>query len=327
MPKLLVLNAAEVEAALPMGPLIAAMKTAYASLSDGSAVAPLRTHLLMEDKDAAALFMPAYLPAASALAVKVVTIFSRNPVRGLPLIHAGVLAIDAETGEMRALLEGGTVTALRTGAGAGAATDLLARRNARTLAILGAGRQARTQLQAVCAVREIEAVRVYSPTPRNVDAFIAVMSPGLTADIVAARSPAEALAGADIICTATTASEPAFADEDVPPGAHINAVGSYLPEMIEIPPETLGRARVTVDSRQACAAEAGELIRAIELGLVDPNRIDEIGEVVLGRKPGRESVEEITVFKSVGVAVQDAASAALAFENAGSLGLGVEVNW
>ncbi len=324
---MLVLDAHAVAAALPMGPLVAAMKAAYASLSDGSAVAPLRTHLPIQDQDAAALFMPAYLPGAGALAVKIVTIFARNPARGLPLIHAGVLAIDAETGEMRALLEGGTLTALRTGAGAGAATDLLARRDARILAILGAGRQARTQLQAVCAVREIEHVRVYSPTPENVQAFIADMSAGLQADIVAARSPSDALAGADIICAATTASAPAFVDADVPPGVHINAVGSYLPEMVEIPPETLGRARVTVDSRPACAAEAGELIRAIELGLMDPNRIDEIGEVVLGRKPGRASVDEITVFKSVGIAVQDAAAAALALENARTMGIGLEVNW
>jgi ornithine cyclodeaminase len=293
----------------------------------------LRTHLPIQAQEAAALFMPAYLPgagaegASGAFSVKIVTIFSRNPARGLPLIHAGVLAIDAETGEMRALLEGGTLTALRTGAGAGAATDLLARRDARILAILGAGRQARTQLRAVCAVREIEAVRVYSPTPQNVQAFIADMSASLPADTVAARSPSEALAGADIICAATTASSPAFVDADVPPGAHINAVGSYLPGMVEIPPETLGRARVTVDSRPACTAEAGELIRAIELGLVDPNRIDEIGEVVLGRKPGRTSVDEITVFKSVGVAVQDAAAAALALENARAMGLGVEVSW
>jgi ornithine cyclodeaminase/alanine dehydrogenase-like protein (mu-crystallin family) len=168
---------------------------------------------------------------------------------------------------------------------------------------------------------------VYGPTPENVRGFIEEMSAALPADYLAAGSPAEALDGADIVCTATTARSPVFDDADVPAGIHISAVGSYTHEMVEVPPETLARARITVDSRTACEAEAGELIRAIAAGLVDPAQIDEIGEILLGKKPGRTSSDQITYFKSVGVAVQDAAAAALALEQARVLGLGVEVDW
>jgi ornithine cyclodeaminase len=329
MAELLVLDSQAVAAALPMAPLIAAMKTAYAAVSNGTAVAPMRTHLPLADRGASALFMPAFVPGEieESLAVKVVTLFPTNPIRGLPLIHAAVLVMDPETGEMLALLEGSSLTALRTGAGAGAATDLLARPDAETAAVFGAGAQARTQLKAVCAVREIRAVRVFGPTPANVRAFIEEMSAELPADYLAAGSPAEALSGADIVCTATTSTTPVFSDAEVPNGAHINAVGSYTPEMIELPPETLARARLTVDSRAACEAEAGELIRAVDLGIVDPDRIDEIGEIVLGAKLGRASADEITLFKSVGIAAQDAAAAGLALRNAREFGLGVEVNW
>ena len=326
---MLILDAGAVAAALPMAPLIAAMKTAYAAVSNGTAVAPLRTRLPLADRGASALFMPAYVPGEGeeSLAVKAVTLFPTNPIRGLPLIHAAVLVMDPETGEMQALLEGSSLTALRTGAGAGAATDLLARTDAETAAVFGAGAQARTQLMAVSAVREIRAVRVYGPTPAKVRAFIEEMSAALPAEYLAAGSPAEALAGADIVCTATTSTTPVFSDADVPHGVHINGVGSFTPEMIELPPETLARARITVDSRAACEAEAGELIRAVDLGLVDPDRIDEIGEIVLGAKPGRASADEITLFKSVGIAAQDAAAAALALDRARLLGLGSEVDW
>ena len=326
---MLILDAGAVAAALPMAPLIAAMKTAYAAVSNGTAVAPLRTRLPLADRGASALFMPAYVPGEGeeSLAVKAVTLFPTNPIRGLPLIHAAVLVMDPETGEMQALLEGSSLTALRTGAGAGAATDLLARTDAETAAVFGAGAQARTQLMAVSAVREIRAVRVYGPTPAKVRAFIEEMSAALPAEYLAAGSPAEALAGADIVCTATTSTTPVFSDADVPHGVHINGVGSFTPEMIELPPETLARARITVDSRAACEAEAGELIRAVDLGLVDPDRIDEIGEIVLGAKPGRASADEISLFKSVGIAAQDAAAAALALDRARLLGLGSEVDW
>ena len=326
---MLILNADEVIQALPMRDVIDAMRSAYAALSSGRAIVPLRTYLPIEDRRAGALFMPAFVPAedADSLAVKVVTLFPDNPSRNLPFIHAGVLVMDAQTGRILALIEGGALTAIRTGAGAGAATDLLANPGCTIAAVIGSGPQARTQLEAVCAVRPIEEARIYSPKADNVARMIADMQDRVPARLVAARSSDEALAGAQVVCTATNAKSPVFNDESIAPGTHINGVGSYTQEMIEIPPETIGRALVTVDSRTACAAEAGELIRAVEHGLVREEEIVEIGEIALGSHPGRSTPDQVTFFKSVGVAVQDAAAARLALENAARLGLGTKVRW
>jgi len=324
-----ILNAEDVRKALPMAAAIEGMKSAYAALTSGQAVVPQRSRLSIGGRSADALFMPAYIPGAESgsLAVKIVTLFPTNLEAGLPLIHAAVLAIDDRTGKMLALLEGGTLTAIRTGAGAGAATDLLARPDSRRAAIIGSGVQARTQLEAVCAVRPIDEVRVYSPNPDNVSAFIQKMQHVVDAEFMASGSAGDAIREADIICTATTSTTPVFQDTDVPVGAHINGVGSYTPGMVEIPPATLGRARITVDSRSACAVEAGELIAATRQGLVKESEIVEIGEVILGSVPGRQTAEEITFFKSVGVAVQDAVAAGIALEHADKLGLGQPVDW
>lgn len=326
---MLILNAEETARALPMRETIEAMKTAYAALSAGTAVAPLRTRLAIEDRRASALFMPAFVPGedTDSLAVKIVTLFPNNPARGLPFIHAAVLVMDPHTGKMLALIEGGTLTAIRTGAGAGAATDLLANPQSRVAAIFGSGPQARTQLEAICAVRPIEEVRIYSRSRDNVSRMISEMQVIVSAKLVAVGSSSEALDGAQVVCAATNATTPIFNDLDIEPGTHINGVGSYTPEMVEIPPETVGRSVVTVDSRQACAAEAGELIQAVQAGLLKDTRIHEIGEVTLGLHPGRTSPEQVTYFKSVGVAVQDAAAARLALDIAHRSGLGTKVNW
>lgn len=326
---MLLLNAADVRRALPMRETIAAMKRAYAALSVGQADVPLRTHLSIPSQDATALFMPAYVPdpAGDSLAIKIVTLYPNNVRAGLPFIHAIVLAVDATTGQALALLEGSTLTAIRTGAGGGAGTDLLARPDSRTLALFGAGVQARAQLEALCAVRHLETVRVYAPTSARVSAFLAEMQPRVNATLLPAASPRQALAGADIVCTATTSAVPVFDDADIQPGTHITGVGSYTPAMIEIPPETVARARVVVDSRAACQAEAGELIRAARAGKFAWEHAVELGEIVLGTQPGRTSPEQITFFKSVGVAVQDAVAAKLALDNARKMGLGQEITW
>jgi ornithine cyclodeaminase len=322
---MLILNAEEVRQTLPMPAVIGGMKQAYAALSQGDAVIPLRARLPIEPRSAAALFMPAYVPD-NALAIKVVTLFPHNPPAGMPLIHAAVLVMDAHTGQMLALLEGGTLTAIRTGAGAGAATDLLARRDARVAAIFGAGVQAGAQLEAICAVRQLEQVRIYSPSPARVKAFIEAHQPRVSAKLTGSASPREAIQHADIVCAATTSTTPVFADTDLAPGVHINGVGSYTPGMIEIPPETVARAAVFVDSVEACRAEAGEIIRAVELGK-RWEQVTEIGACFAGGQPGRASHEQVTFFKSVGVAVQDAVAAQIALANARTLGLGQTVDW
>jgi len=332
---MLILNAADVRRALPMRETIEAMKHAYAALSAGRAEVPLRARLTIPSQEATALFMPAYVADdegdadadSSALAIKVVTLFPNNIPAGLPFIHAAVLVMDAKNGQTLALLEGSTLTAIRTGAGVGAATDLLANPNCQYAAILGAGVQARAQLEAICAVRKIETVWIYTPNPASVQAFILEMQDRVSVKLVPAESPFGAIADAEIICTATTSTTPVFKDGGVWPGTHINGTGSYTSKMREIPPRTIDIARVFVDSRAACRAEAGELIRAARRGVFSWETATEIGEIILGQKPGRTSPREITFFKSVGVAVQDAVAAQLALKNARKMGLGQEVAW
>ncbi len=324
---MLILNSEEVRRALPMPEVIQAMKQAYASLSSGKANVPLRSRLSIPAHDAVSIFMPAYVQAddTEALAIKIVSIFPENPGKGLPLIHAAVLAMDPVTGQMIALFEGGSITAIRTGAGSGAAIDLLARKDSKVVAIFGAGAQGRTQLEAACAVRGISKVWVFDADKQRADAFCKEMAgQGLVPrDVNAAVSSQEAVIEADIICAATTAESPVFSDKDIKPGTHISAIGSYTPEMQEIPAETIQRARVYVDSRSAVLAESGDLIKPIQSGLFTESHVfAEIGEVVLGSKPGRKTNEEITYFKSVGIAVQDTMAAQLALKNARVLHLG-----
>ena len=327
---MLILTADEVQKALPMREAIEAMKRAYAALSDGRAQVPLRTHLPVSPHNTASLFMPAFVQMddGEALAVKVVSLFPDNPKRGLAFIQAAVLVLEADTGRAAALLEGSSLTAIRTGAGSGAAIDALSRPGSRTVAVFGAGVQGRTQLEAACAVRRIETAWVYDPNLEQAQKFVAEMAGkgGLPQDLRIAGSPGEAVSQADVICTATTATRPVFAAGDVKPGTHISAVGSYTPEMQEIPSETVKRAYVVVDSRSAALAETGDLIQPIRAGLFSEDHIQaELGEILLGRKPGRTSDDQITFFKSVGVAVQDAVAAQLALQNAKKMNLGTEV--
>ncbi len=327
--KLRVLSGAEVRRAVTMAEAIQAVREAYVQLSAGQAEVPLRTPVPVEKRDAVTLFMPAYLAASDALGAKIVSVFPGNPARGLPLIHAVVLVLDAETGCPVALMDGTYLTALRTGAASGVATDLLARPDVAVAAILGAGAQARTQLEAVCTVRKIEQVWVYDMDRRAADAYVAEMKARgkpIPADMAVAESPAQAVRHADVICTATTSRTPVFADADLKPGVHINGIGSYTPEMQEVPVETVVRARVFVDSRLASLAEAGDLLIPLRQGLLtETNICGEIGQVAAGLLPGRTSAEEITFFKSVGVAVQDVAVASLILRRAAEMGLGAEV--
>jgi ornithine cyclodeaminase/alanine dehydrogenase-like protein (mu-crystallin family) len=326
--QLRILSAAEVARALPMADAILGMKDAFRQLSSGQADMPLRPRIAVPANDGVTLFMPAYLAGTGDFGVKVVSIFNNNPARNLPLIYAAVLALDSQTGQPLALLEGGSITAIRTGAGSGAATDVLARPEARSAAILGSGVQARTQLEAVCTVRSIEEVRVYSPNAEHARRFAAEMAgQGPVPQAVrVADSPAEAVRGADVVCAATTSSTPVFDGRDLAPGAHVNGVGSYTPAMQEVDVETLRRALVVVDSRTSALAEAGDLIVPLQAGLIDETHIHaELGQILAGLKPGRASPEQITYFKGCGVAVQDAVAASRALANAERLGLGTTV--
>ncbi|HKY54730.1 MAG TPA: hypothetical protein VJM08_10510 [Anaerolineales bacterium] len=329
---MLILNAEEVRQALPMKQAIAAMKEAYAALSNGTATVPLRTRLQIPSHEAISLFMPAYMKSDTdeALAIKVVSLYPHNPSRGLAYIQAAVLVLESDTGRAIALLEGSTLTAIRTGAGSGAAIDQLAREDSKVVAIFGAGAQGRTQLEAACNARNIETAFIYNPSLENAKAFAEEMAGhnSIPNDIRVATTPKDAIEHADIICTATPSPKPVFDDNDVKPGTHISAIGAYTPEMQEIPVETVARARIVVDSYATVMDEAGDIVQAIRAGAIQESIIHaELGEIVLGKKSGRESDDEITFFKSVGNAVQDAVAAQLALQNARTIGLGTEVDF
>jgi alanine dehydrogenase len=305
---------------------IEAMKGAFAQLSDGQADVPVRIALDVPRHNGVTLFMPGYLAADDQMAVKIVSVFNDNPTKGLPLIYALVAVVDATTGAPLAVMDGTYLTALRTGAASGAATDLLAREAASSVAIFGAGAQGRTQLEAVCAVRSIQEAWVYDVSPERAEEYATEMSERLTLSVKVSGTSAEAVGQADVICTATTACEPVFDDADVRPGTHINAVGAFTPEMQEIPAETILRAKVVIDHHESSMEEAGDLIIPMQQGLMTREHIyAELGEIAAGKKLGRETPEEITFFKSVGVAVQDVAAASAVLAAAEEVGLGVEV--
>ena len=324
--KLLLLSAADIRAALPMPAAIAAMRAAFTALSTGQADVPLRTALAVPAAEGTSLFMPAHLPGIG-LGAKIVSVFPRNAALGLPMIHGLVVVLDAATGEPLALCDGGFLTAWRTGAGSGAATELLAVPEAAIGAVLGCGAQARTQALAIDAVRELQTIRVYAPTAAHVEAFVHELQPQLRARLVAAASAAEAVDGADVICAATTSATPVFAGQSLKPGAHVNGVGSFTLQMQEVDADTVMRARIFVDSRASALAEAGDLVIPLRAGQTRSEDWAELGEVAAGLRPGRQSPQDVTFFKSVGVAAQDVAAASRALAEAARMGLGRPVEF
>src|SRR6266511_2678901 len=303
------LSTADIQRLVSMTDAIAVVKRAFAELSAGQATVPVRTAVTTAAHGGTALYMPAYLSASQSLGLKAVAVYPGNREHGLPTIFAAILLQDAATGRPIALIEGTYLTALRTGAATGAATDLLARQEACRLCLFGTGGQAPTQLEGVCAVRPIEAVTVYGRNTVKAADFIERMRSLPFAQHVnfhLAANPREAVYMADIIVTATSAHTPLFSAADVRAGTHVNAIGAFTPDMQEVPPELVAGAKVVVDSREACMAEAGDILIPIREGLISASHIyAELGELVAGQKPGRTSATEITLFKSVGNAVQD----------------------
>lgn len=306
---------------------IAAMREAFTQLARGRVELPLRTAIRTPAREGVTLVMPGRCDLPLGLGAKIVSVFPRNAEQSLPAVHAAVLLLDAATGAPVALLEGGALTALRTGAASGLASDLLARADATRVAVIGSGVQARTQLEAVCAVRPVASAAVYSRTAAHAERFAAEMAQvaGVPANIDVVSSPRRAVRGADIVCLATASTTPLIEAEDVEAGTHVNAVGSFTPEMREFAPALLGHALLMVDQRAAALAEAGEVIAGVREGFIAEHELHELGAVLLGAAPLRESAEQITVFKSVGLAVQDLVAAASAVVRARAAGRGVTV--
>ena len=327
-----ILRGDEVERAIAMPAAIDAMRAAFAQLARGVAVMPGRVAVGVEDHGGTTLVMPAYLPDGASLGLKVVSVFPGNAARRLPVVPAAVLLLDPATGLPLALLDGTYLTALRTGAASGLAADLLARPEARVATLFGAGGQAPYQLEAVCRVRRIKRAWLVNRTAERAErlrervlAWPEAWRPGAVRVAQSADEARQAVEETDIILTATSASEPLFAGEWVRPGTHVGAVGAYTPEMREVDAALVGRARVVVDQRAAALAEAGDLLQAMREGAFRFADAAELGEIVMGSQPGRTSLDEITFFKSVGVAAQDMAVAAAAYQEAVRLGLGTEV--
>jgi ornithine cyclodeaminase/alanine dehydrogenase-like protein (mu-crystallin family) len=310
-----IIDAAQVRAAAPMPQLLDAVEAAYRDVAAGRDRSPIRSRIPMGGGDL--LLMPGLRDGGAGASVKLVTVMPANAARGLPTIHALVAWFDAESGEPLAILDGSTVTAMRTGAASGVSTRLLARPDARVLAVFGVGAQAAWQVRAVMAAREISEVRVFARTGAHRDAFAASMAeelgPGVR--VVAAPTAEAAVRGADVICCATTSSEPIFSAGWVGPGTHVSAVGSFRKGMVELPPEIFAAAAlVAVDSREAALEEAGDLVAAVDAGLLGGNGFVEIGTIDAGWAATRDP-SAITVFKSVGLAIQDVAAAELVMTN------------
>ena len=328
---MLIITADELRQSMPMNEAMEAVASAFAQLSNQQADVPLRPHVAVPPTDGLLLVMPAYLAGSGALGVKLLTLFPQNAERHhLPSINALVLVFDTDTGLPLALMDGGWLTALRTGAASGVATRALARQDARTLALFGAGAQALPQAWAACVARPIERIWLVNRTTTRAERLAEQLQrfgAPIPADVRVAPSARDALSEADVICCATSSSAPLFDDADLRPGAHINGVGAYRPTMQEVPAASVARARVVVDQRRAAWAEAGDLVQAREQGLIDEGHIiGELGELVAGQIAGRTDDAQITFFKSVGNAVQDVAVAQLAVQRARALGLGTEVS-
>lgn len=318
---MIILSKRDVERSLQMDETIEAMKDAFASFSSGKATVPLRSKLDIDPYNGLCLFMPAFIQDdnGSIMSLKVVSIYPDNKIRSFPTITASVLLLEASTGRPLAIVEGSHLTAIRTGAAAGAATDILSRKDCHTLAIFGAGVQARTQLIAISTVRDIETVWIFDPNHDSAHSFIQEMKTkqGVPYDIRLASNPKQAIENADIICTATTSPTPVFNDEDVKPGTHINGIGSFTPDTWEIPGKTVERSLLVVDSKEAALNEAGDIVHLISEKRITEKHIHaELGDIILGEKTGRTNDKQITFFKSVGIAVQDAFAARLATKNA-----------
>jgi ornithine cyclodeaminase/alanine dehydrogenase-like protein (mu-crystallin family) len=313
----LVLNQEEVEQLLDMEGCIEAMAEALASLARGEVQVPLRMIVRPEAGDSLLGLMPAHRGGASPLySLKTVAVFPDNPKRGLDAHQGTVTLFDGETGEVRALMNASAITAIRTAAVSAVATRLLARDDTRQLAILGAGVQARTHLEALRLVRDFQRVRVFAPTPEHARAL----------GEQAVASAEEAVRGADVIVTATNSVEPVLRREWLKEGAHVNVIGGRPPHMREIDVATVADAAFYVDRRESAENEAYDYRDALESGAIGPDHIrGEIGEVLIGAAPGRSSREELTVFRSLGIAVEDLAAAEYVVRRARETGAGTEV--
>lgn len=320
------LTEAQVQSLLPTRDLIAAMESAVARFSAGEVLQPVRTVLMVGPTRAYFGLMPAFIPQPASLGAKLVTVFSGNAARQLPSHLATIVLLDPDTGALQAIMDGRYITEARTAAVSAVSARHLAAPGAGTLAIIGSGVQARSHLEAFAEVRALEDVRIWSPQARSRDRFVAEMSGHVASPLRSAASAEEAVRGADLVVLATSSATPVIEDHWVAPGTHVVSVGACRPDQREMPPALLARARLFVDSRAAALVESGDIVMGIADGAFDEAHVQgELGSVVLGRLAGRTSAKAITVFKSLGMAVEDVVAADLVLRRAIESGAGTEL--
>ena len=310
-----IVDAAQVASLLPMSECIDAMAMAMSAVSRGSLSMPARLIMPLVDESGYFAVMPGSLASPKVYGAKIVSLNPANPAKGRPAIQGFVALFDHDTGRPVALLDGAAITALRTAAASGLATRLLARHDAATLGLFGCGVQATSHLEAICAVREIREVRVFGRSQDKARAFARANAGNTPASIVAVADPRHA-AECDVVCTITDAKEPILLGEWMRPGAHVNLVGAHTPTAREADTALIARGRVYVDSLAAAWREAGDLLSPFNEGVIDRRHVvGEIGNVLLGDIGGRTSVDDITVYKSLGVIAQDLVAAHTAYRN------------
>jgi alanine dehydrogenase len=327
---MLILTESDLRSVLTMRNVIAAIESGFLALAHGDALIPERLHLNVVDRNGIVLEMPAYVRSreggdTSALGTKIVSVFSGNAARGLPIVQAVYLLLDSETGAPLALLEGRFITAIRTAATSAVATKFMCSEGTKTLAVFGAGVQARFHIDAMIEVAEVARVMIASRSSENANALAEQvrLDHNIPCDVVSAGQAAGA---SNLICTCTNSPESLFDGSVLAEGTHINAVGAFTPSTRELDAETIRRARVIIDAESAAGREAGEILLPLSERAIDQAHVKgTLADVVSGRIAGRESDSEITVFKSCGLAIEDLVTARLAYTRATAASVGTRV--
>jgi ornithine cyclodeaminase/alanine dehydrogenase len=312
---MLILMDADVERLISMREAIDAVEEAFGEYAAGKALMPPRSTLMLERFGGSVSVMPSYLEGMKALATKIISIYPHNPERELPTTVAWVIVNDPETGKLLGLMEATYLTALRTGAVTGVAARYLAPRGSRVAALIGCGVQGRAQAWALTETCELDAIRLFDVSRERVRRFADEMDPKLGVDLTKTESGIDAVNGADVVVTATTSREPVIRRSWLGDEVHMSAVGSFYPDHRELDTDTIRQAKVIVDSREAAREEAGDIIIPLKEGAISNDHIyAELGELVLGRKRGRVEGDGLTVFKSVGLAIQDSSVAKIVLQ-------------
>lgn len=327
--KVLILNHDEVVSLLPMAECVGVMEEALSALARGEFSQPLRTIFKPSNVKGVLAMMPAFHAADTPMfGLKAICVFPGNAAIGKDAHQGGVLLFNGETGELMAIANASAITSIRTAAVSAVATRSLAGADASELAIIGAGVQARSHLEAIACVRSIKRARIAASRFDRARQFVQEMQASFTFPIEAVETPEAAVRDADLIVTATTAREPVIKREWISPGAHINAIGTYSPAAREVDTATMSAAALFVDRRESALNEAGDYLIAAREGAFGPEHIRaELGEVLIGVHPGRTSPEEITIFKSLGLAIEDLAAVAYVYEKAQLQGRGTWVEF